>query len=53
MDFNKALKNLIEMGKRQIKINDDIIEILNRDLKTLDKMQQKCDEIQENLKQGK
>lgn len=53
MDFEKAFKELIEMGKKQIKRNEEICKILDRDLEKLDKMNKKCDEIQANLKQVK
>lgn len=53
MDFEKAFKELFEMGKKQIKRNEEICKILDRDLEKLDRCIKNCDDIQENLKQVK
>ncbi|UZW14343.1 hypothetical protein OSC52_00280 [Clostridium pasteurianum] len=53
MDFEKAFKELIEKGKKQIKRNEEICKILDRDLEKLEEMNKNYDDIIDNLKQVK
>jgi hypothetical protein len=53
MDFEKAFKELFEKGRKQIKRNEEICKILDRDLEKLDRMNKNCDDIMDNLKQVK